>query len=105
LARELSCACGRRHQDSSGLSKLGWRELGAGRFSMIVMCPCGATLEADAICDGSLCDGCMRVVTGSDGDVKVCVAHRGQAFVFCAPCFRRTGKRPPYPQTRPRWLS
>jgi hypothetical protein len=72
---------------------------------MIVMCPCGATLEADTICDGSQCDGCMRIVLGSDGDVKVCVVYRGRAFVFCAACFRRTGARPTSPHRRQRWLS
>jgi len=101
----LVCDCGRHHRDASRLAKLGWRELGGGRFSMVVMCPCGASLEADSIRDGSQCDGCMRVVSGTDGDVKVCLTYRGQAFLFCAPCFRRTGHRPPCRPSRPRWLS
>jgi hypothetical protein len=102
---ELSCDCGRRHRDSARLVKLGWRELGAGRFSMLAMCPCGASLEVDSIRDGSQCDGCMRVVTGTDGDVKVCLVQRGQAFVFCVACFRRSHNHPPHPKRRRRWVS
>jgi hypothetical protein len=101
----LSCDCGRHHLDSARLIKLGWRELGGGRFVMLAMCPCGASLEVDSIRDGSQCDGCMRVVTGTDGDVKVCLAQRGQAFVFCVACHNRYRKGPSLPKGRRRWLS
>jgi hypothetical protein len=101
----MSCACGRRHASSVRLAKLGWRELGEGRFSLIVMCPCGELLEADSIRDASQCDACMRVITGTDGDVKVCIALRSDTYVLCGPCHRRKGKRPLYNRARPRWLS
>jgi hypothetical protein len=105
FATELSCDCGRRHPDPARLVKLGWRELGGGRFAMLVKCPCGARLEADSIRDASQCDGCMRIVTGAGGDVKVCLTDQGRAFVFCVACFRRRGKRPPAPpKSRGRWL-
>jgi hypothetical protein len=40
----------------------------------------------------SLCDGCHRVVTGCDGDIKVCVGH--EDIVLCRVCFQEHPRRP-----------
>jgi hypothetical protein len=41
----------------------------------------------DAELDACLCHGCRRLVTGRDGDFKVCVVHGYENLVFCAACF------------------
>jgi hypothetical protein len=89
----LRCGCGRWHADASRLAKLGWLELGRGEFAMLVRCPCGSKLTAARIADASKCDVCKRVVTGSEGDLKVCVADDRGARVVCDPCFRRGARR------------
>ena len=91
----LHCGCGRWHADASRLVKLGWQELGGGEFAMLARCPCGSKLTAARIADASKCDVCRRVVTGSEGDVKVYVADDRGARVVCAACFRRDA--PPAP--------
>jgi hypothetical protein len=89
----LHCACGLEHQDASRLSKVGWHDGGGGEFAMLVNCPCGATLTAARIIDGSQCDVCRRVVTGAEGDVKCCVVDEQTPLVLCAACFRRHPRR------------
>jgi hypothetical protein len=49
--------------------------------------------------DACLCATCRRLVTGTDGDVKVCAWDEEEGpLVLCAACFRRDPRRG-------RWLS
>jgi hypothetical protein len=98
-ATVLRCHCGLAHEDVSHLTKLGWRELGGGTYGLLSRCPCGAVLASAYIRDGSTCDVCKRLVTGTDGDVKVCLVQDHKALVICLGCFRR---RDPRPYTRDR---
>jgi hypothetical protein len=87
------CLCGRRHGDASSLTKLGWQEVGGGEFTLLAACPCGSTLAVSVLKDASKCDACKRIVTGTEGDVKVCLEHDHRALVLCAACFRRRDPR------------
>lgn len=99
----IRCACGRLHGDVHGLAKLGWRKVGSGAFALNVQCGCGAILTLARIDDASQCSGCARVVTGTDGDVKVCAIQNGRSVVYCLGCANRRfnsqvvrrGVRPP----------
>jgi hypothetical protein len=44
-------------------------------------------------CGTCLCDACGRLVTGRDGDVKICVVHGGASLVLCSACFGRDKRR------------
>jgi hypothetical protein len=48
-------------------------------------------------------DVCKRLVTGTDGDVKVCLVQDHKALVICLGCFRRRDPRP-YTRDRRRFL-
>ncbi len=43
--------------------------------------------------DACPCHGCGRLVTGGEGDTKVCVVHDKESLVLCAPCFWRDERR------------
>ena len=54
----------------------------------------------------SSCAGCLRAVTGGDGDIKVCVGHEN--IVLCGVCFQQHPRRSEWlgsdlagPRTRP----
>lgn len=89
----LECVSGASHGDSAALAKRGWKALGSGDAALMVVCSCGAAITVDVARDACLCDACCRLVTGSDGDIKVCVVHAGQSLVLCAACFRRDKRR------------
>jgi hypothetical protein len=89
----LNCSCGRTHDDASSLVKLGWRALGFGDFAMLANCRCGSTLTVSRLTDASQCTACRRVVTGTDGDVKVCFIEGRDAVLVCVACFRRHARR------------
>jgi hypothetical protein len=36
---------------------------------------------------GAICQACRRVVSGIDGDCKICVSSSDRNIVFCAVCF------------------
>jgi hypothetical protein len=62
--------------------------------ALLVNCTCGSTLVAERLADACLCMACHRLVTGSEGDVKICVWDEQQgSLVLCAACFRRDARR------------
>jgi predicted Fe-S protein YdhL (DUF1289 family) len=87
------CACGRAHENAERLIKLGWQTLGGGDFAMLAYCPCGDILVIERLADAGQCCVCRRVVTGADGDVKVCVVDVGRHLVLCTGCGRRHPRR------------
>lgn len=88
-AAALECVCGASHRDPAALAKRGWKAQGGGDAALVVLCSCGAAITAEVVRDASFCDTCRRLVTGSDGDIKVCVVHGGASLVVCAACLRR----------------
>lgn len=94
----IRCGCGRVHTDPSVLSKVGWQADGRGGAALLVNCECRSTLVTETMADACLCATCRRLVTGTDGDTKVCAWDDGEGpLVLCAACFRRDVRRP-------RWL-
>jgi hypothetical protein len=87
------CVCGARYTNLAALAKRGWEAAGSGDAALVVVCSCGAAITVDVVRDACLCGTCRRLVTGSDGDVKACVLHRGASLVLCMSCFRRDGRR------------
>jgi hypothetical protein len=71
------------------MTKVGWQQDGAGGAALMVACACQLTLVAERLADASLCATCHRLITGADGDVKVCVWSEQGPRVLCAACFRR----------------
>src|SRR5260370_17702294 len=92
----IRCGCGPVHTDPSVLAKVGWQADGHGGAALLVNCECRSTLVAERMDDACLCATCRRLVTGTDGDVKVCAwdAEEGP-LVLCAPCFPRPPRRGP----------
>jgi hypothetical protein len=86
----IVCACGQSHTDCSALEKRGWHPDGKGNAVLLCNCTCRSSLTVAVAVDATVCTVCRRLVTGSAGDVKVCVGHR--SIVLCLACFRRHPK-------------
>jgi hypothetical protein len=72
------------------MTKVGWQPGGA---ALLVNCECHSTLIAERMADVCLCRTCRRLITGADGDVKVCVLGEFGPLVLCMACFRRDPRR------------
>jgi hypothetical protein len=94
----ILCGCGRVHPDPSVLAKVGWQADGHGGAALLVNCECRSTLVTERMDDACLCATCRRLVTGTDGDVKVCAWDEDEGpLVLCEPevASRRFRRVPP----------
>jgi hypothetical protein len=60
---------------------------GGGNALPLCNCPlCASTFAGKPLDGASVCQSCMRPVTGRDGDVKACVLVEGEPMVLCMAC-------------------
>jgi hypothetical protein len=87
----IRCACGLEHADASALVKRGWQVIETTGYLM-VNCTCASTIVAETREDVCLCSQCRGVITGQDGDIKVCQERDdGPPRIVCHWCQRREG--------------
>jgi hypothetical protein len=92
----LRCTCCDAAYDT--LRAMGHMSDGDGNALPLCNCPaCASTFAGRAIDGASVCQSCMRPVTGRTDDVKVCVLIEGEPVVLCQRCAHDS------PMARP-WL-